>query len=135
MIINVASAFNRLLYFFSFLHFLFDKRYSNIHPFYFHLYLYESTYINGIARSNQQTELDFRVYKLSSFIFQHPYFHPQSLQNDVALIRVSSPIAYNTYVQPIQMDYDPNQFQPGYDCVITGWGYIIVNNGKCGKSS
>jgi len=62
-------------------------------------------------------------------IFRHErYDNPRDAgqtPNDIALIKLASPVAYNDYVQPIAIDDMPEMFNKHSHCVITGWGLSI----------
>ncbi|KAJ7371578.1 hypothetical protein OS493_024253 [Desmophyllum pertusum] len=53
-------------------------------------------------------------------IILHDNFDHQSLQNDIALMKLKRPILYDAYVSPVCLpDFD---FDVGTTCYVTGWG-------------
>lgn len=66
--------------------------------------------------SRDQYEKEYRA----SQVIAHPGFSFRHMQNDVALIRLSSPIAFNKGAQPICLPSAPARV--GQGCYITGWG-------------
>lgn len=59
----------------------------------------------------------------------HPDYNKSTLQNDISLLKLSSPFRYNRYVRPICLpsestagsDYS-NAPYPGTKCTVVGWG-------------
>ena len=51
----------------------------------------------------------------------HPRYSPTTGQNDIALIKLPRPIAYSSNISPVCLPYK-QEFQPGTDCFIAGWG-------------
>lgn len=57
-----------------------------------------------------------------SQIIQHENYNGFTISNDIALLRLSSPLTFNTYVAPIAL---PAQGQAATgDCVVSGWGAL-----------
>ncbi|XP_078048818.1 chymotrypsin-1-like [Augochlora pura] len=54
----------------------------------------------------------------------HPSFSSTMIVNDIAVIRVSSPIAFNNLVQPIELE--AAEMATGAAVVLTGWGTTKV---------
>ncbi|XP_063913931.1 brachyurin-like [Zophobas morio] len=62
------------------------------------------------------------VLATSSYLL-HTDFNPETLENDVGLIRFRIPIEFTDYIQPIF--YLPaNDMKPDYGLLATGWGQI-----------
>lgn len=70
------------------------------------------------TRLREGTEQDIRV----SRVFAHPRFSFRTMMSDVALLKLSRPISFNRYVQPVCMPTAPARV--GDSCYITGWGRI-----------
>jgi hypothetical protein len=51
----------------------------------------------------------------------HPQYSATTGQNDIALIKLPRPIAYSPNIAPVCLPYS-NEFSPGTDCYIAGWG-------------
>ncbi|XP_058424871.1 serine protease 41-like [Diceros bicornis minor] len=69
--------------------------------------------------------------------FYHRYrvqdiiMYPQSqgaLLNDIALLKLSSSVTYNKYVQPICVPASSSEFQNRNNCWVTGWGDLDEKN-------
>ncbi|PIO35921.1 hypothetical protein AB205_0201180, partial [Aquarana catesbeiana] len=55
--------------------------------------------------------------------FGHPQFSEQTIANDIALIKLSSPATLNDRVSPVCLAASSDIFNGGERCVTTGWGY------------
>ena len=51
----------------------------------------------------------------------HPQYSATTGQNDIALIKLPRAIAYSPNIAPVCLPYS-NEFSPGTDCYIAGWG-------------
>jgi len=69
-------------------------------------------------KSREGSEVDIPAER----IVQHPSYNPRTLDFDIAMIKVRSPIRFNQYVQPACLPTRP--FPVGTQCYITGWGKI-----------
>lgn len=63
------------------------------------------------------------------YVIPHPDYKPDTMKNDIALIRLSSLLQFNRYVRPTCLPdlntHDPFWMQgtpPGTICVAAGWG-------------
>ena len=54
--------------------------------------------------------------------FIHPGYDPESLHNDIALIKTSQKVAFNDYVKPICLPDDKLTLNIGDEVEIAGWG-------------
>uniref|UniRef100_A0A023G588 Putative trypsin n=1 Tax=Amblyomma triste TaxID=251400 RepID=A0A023G588_AMBTT len=68
-------------------------------------------------------ELTERYYYVSEII-KHPYYSEDTVDYDIALIRLDEPMDFffDDYLSPICMPKPSDDFT-GQTCVITGWGY------------
>ncbi|XP_026721050.1 transmembrane protease serine 9 isoform X2 [Athene cunicularia] len=57
----------------------------------------------------------FRIYK-------HPFYNVYSLDYDVALLELSTPITFSNTIKPICLPDNSHIFHEGARCFITGWG-------------
>ena len=57
-------------------------------------------------------------------IILHPKWNLSSLDYDLALIKLSSPVELNDHVAPVCLpsEYQDDKFNPRSACVVTGWG-------------
>lgn len=62
-------------------------------------------------------------------VIQHPHFNPLTLDFDVAVVELSSPLTFNKFVQPVCLPSALQKFPAGWKCMISGWGNIKEGNG------
>lgn len=67
-------------------------------------------------------------YRNVSRIVMHPNFNPATFDNDVALLQLSSPIAFSSYVTPVCLAAPLSTWNAGTSCWVTGWGRIQTNS-------
>ncbi|XP_060679438.1 transmembrane protease serine 12-like [Hemiscyllium ocellatum] len=60
-------------------------------------------------------------------ILQHKEFNRETLEHDVALLRLHNAIVYSPYVQPICLPHPHQQLTQLNPCYITGWGARETN--------
>ncbi|XP_068904406.1 brachyurin-like [Tenebrio molitor] len=74
--------------------------------------------------SNSLTANDASLTRVSSdSYFLHPDFNPETLENDVGLIKLRMPITYSDYIQPINYISEIS-LPDGAQVTTTGWGQI-----------
>uniref|UniRef100_W5LV93 Peptidase S1 domain-containing protein n=1 Tax=Lepisosteus oculatus TaxID=7918 RepID=W5LV93_LEPOC len=56
-------------------------------------------------------------------IIVHPAYNSVTEDNDIALMRLSSPVSFTSYIQPICLADNSSSFYNGTSCWVTGWGY------------
>jgi len=68
---------------------------------------------------SEGTEKEYQVEK----IFIHPdYNYPSVINNDIAVLKLQTPIQFNKYVSPVCLP--DNDVPVGTECYITGWGKV-----------
>ncbi|XP_019215462.1 chymotrypsin B, partial [Oreochromis niloticus] len=61
-------------------------------------------------------------------VFTHPSWNPQTINNNIALIKLASPARLGTNVSPVCLaDTTDNFAAAGMKCVTTGWGLTRYN--------
>ncbi|XP_073502340.1 transmembrane protease serine 9-like [Phyllobates terribilis] len=55
-------------------------------------------------------------------IIIHPIFEGDGTSGDMALLQLASPATYNSYIQPVTLPYQDQEFPDGKVCWLTGWG-------------
>lgn len=63
-----------------------------------------------------------------SRIVVHPNFNPATFDNDVALLQLSSPIAFSSHIRPVCLAAPRSKWNAGTSCWVTGWGRIKTNS-------
>ncbi|KAB5567392.1 hypothetical protein PHYPO_G00232220 [Pangasianodon hypophthalmus] len=57
-------------------------------------------------------------------IFVHPQWDSQRIRNDIALIKLASPVQYSSKITPACLPADGLVLPNGYSCYVTGWGRL-----------
>ncbi|XP_062997025.1 chymotrypsinogen A-like [Elgaria multicarinata webbii] len=60
-------------------------------------------------------------------VFTHPKWNPQTINNDITLIKLATPAELTPAVSPVCMTEAVNLFKSGDLCVTTGWGKTRYN--------
>ncbi|XP_004378551.1 transmembrane protease serine 9 [Trichechus manatus latirostris] len=58
----------------------------------------------------------------------HPLYHAGTLDFDVAVLELASPLLFNKYVQPVCLPLAIQKFPVGRKCMISGWGNTREGN-------
>ncbi|XP_070703470.1 serine protease 27-like [Pempheris klunzingeri] len=103
-----------------------------------------------LGRENQQAFNPHEVSRMVSKVIIHPYYDDIPSNNDVALLKLSSPVRFTNYIRPVCMAHEDAEFESGTMSWVTGWGNIqtgvplpfpemlqevsvpIINNSYCG---
>ena len=54
-------------------------------------------------------------------VIYHPNFNPTTLHNDIAILKLASPIAYNAHINSACLPETRQRFS-GNRCYLSGWG-------------
>ncbi|XP_038594659.1 mast cell tryptase-like [Micropterus salmoides] len=65
-----------------------------------------------------------QVSRAVSQIITHPKFNPGTFENDICLLKLSSPVGFNAYVQPVCLAATGSTFYKGTVSWATGWGNV-----------
>ncbi|NWR22710.1 ENTK Enteropeptidase, partial [Emberiza fucata] len=57
-------------------------------------------------------------------IIMNPHYMKQTKDSDIALMHLQHKVQYTDYIQPICLPEKNQQFSPGINCSIAGWGAI-----------
>ncbi|XP_061556331.1 transmembrane protease serine 9-like [Phycodurus eques] len=77
-----------------------------------------------LGRHSQQGPNPNEVRRKIIEIIRHPDYNSRTNDNDLALLRLSSPVAFNNYIRPVCLAADQSSFFPGTESWVTGWGDI-----------
>ncbi|XP_069505706.1 transmembrane protease serine 9 [Ambystoma mexicanum] len=69
-------------------------------------------FLNGVEG---RVEKIYRIHK-------HPFYNVYTLDNDVALLELPTPLGFNNVIKPICLPDSTHIFKEGTKCFITGWG-------------
>ncbi|XP_063044888.1 serine protease isoform X2 [Engraulis encrasicolus] len=61
-------------------------------------------------------------------VFTHPNWNAYTINNDIALIKLTTPIQLNTHVSPVCLAETSDVFADGMKCVTSGWGLMAHND-------
>ncbi|XP_077595720.1 chymotrypsin-like protease CTRL-1 [Stigmatopora nigra] len=76
------------------------------------------------GKLNQSTTNPNEINRTLTQIIVHPNYNDTSFNNDITLMKLSSPITYTDYIRPICMASNSSQFNNGTMCWGTGWGRL-----------
>ncbi|KAM3859599.1 prostasin [Diretmus argenteus] len=77
-----------------------------------------------LGRQNQQGKNPNEVYRKVSKIVLHPKYNRSSSDNDIALLRLSSPVKFTDYIRPVCLAANGSVFNSGTASWVAGWGSI-----------
>lgn len=69
-------------------------------------------------------------------MFTHPRWNPSTINNDISLIKLASPVRLSDSVSPVCLAETSDVFNPGMTCVTSGWGLTRYNGeakSNCGS--
>uniref|UniRef100_A0A2K6G8M9 Transmembrane serine protease 9 n=1 Tax=Propithecus coquereli TaxID=379532 RepID=A0A2K6G8M9_PROCO len=58
----------------------------------------------------------------------HPLYNPGTLDFDLAVLELASPVVFNKYIQPVCLPLAIQKFPVGRKCMISGWGNTQEGN-------
>ncbi|XP_054623797.1 prostasin-like isoform X2 [Dunckerocampus dactyliophorus] len=82
-----------------------------------------------LGRHNQSGPNPNEVSRNVSQIIEHPDYQTLPTENDVALMRLSTPVTYTDYIRPICIASNSSQINNGTMCWATGWGRLTNVSG------
>ncbi|XP_015223928.2 chymotrypsin B-like [Lepisosteus oculatus] len=60
-------------------------------------------------------------------VITHPQWNPNTIDNDITLIKLTAPVTLNAHVAPVCLPAASDVYSPGTRCVTTGWGLTRYN--------
>uniref|UniRef100_A0A3B4UEW2 chymotrypsin n=1 Tax=Seriola dumerili TaxID=41447 RepID=A0A3B4UEW2_SERDU len=60
--------------------------------------------------------------QVKNIAITHPYYNSQNFNNDITLLRLSSPVQMTSRVSPVCLASSSTSIPSGTKCVTTGWG-------------
>ena len=64
-------------------------------------------------------------------IVLHPNYDSDSSDNDIALLKLSSPVSFTDYIRPVCLAATDSVFNNATDSWVTGWGRIREGGEFC----
>ncbi|XP_058477751.1 chymotrypsin-like protease CTRL-1 [Solea solea] len=86
-----------------------------------------SQYILYFGRETQSGPNIREVKRTVSQVIVHPDYNNTLLNNDIALMKLSSPISFTDYIRPVCLASKSSEFHNSTLCWSTGWGKIKSN--------
>uniref|UniRef100_A0A667XE49 Peptidase S1 domain-containing protein n=1 Tax=Myripristis murdjan TaxID=586833 RepID=A0A667XE49_9TELE len=78
----------------------------------------------ALGRQNQEGNNPNEVLRNVTRILVHPNYDSDTSDNDIALLRLSSPVKFTDYIRPVCLAASDSVFNNGTDSWVTGWGRI-----------
>ncbi|XP_077359587.1 transmembrane protease serine 9-like [Festucalex cinctus] len=78
----------------------------------------------SLGRQNLQGNNPNEVTRTVDAIILHPDFDIFSLDNDIALLRLSSPVTFSDYIRPVCLAANTSVINNGTDSWVTGWATV-----------
>uniref|UniRef100_A0A8D3DSI9 chymotrypsin n=1 Tax=Scophthalmus maximus TaxID=52904 RepID=A0A8D3DSI9_SCOMX len=78
----------------------------------------------SLGRQNLQGTNPNEVSTTVARIILHPNYDSDTNNNDIALLRLSSPVKFTDYIRPVCLAASGSVFNNGTDCWVTGWGAV-----------
>ncbi|XP_070846574.1 transmembrane protease serine 9-like [Chaetodon trifascialis] len=78
----------------------------------------------SLGRQNLQGDNPNEVSRTVSTIILHPNYDSNTNDNDIALLRLSSPVTFTDYIRPVCLAAGDSVFNNGTDSWVTGWGAV-----------
>ncbi|KAI2662589.1 Chymotrypsin B [Labeo rohita] len=77
-------------------------------------------------KGSLNTQEDTQTMRVSQ-VFTHPQWNPNTIEHDIALIKLTEPVSLNSHVSPVCLAETSDQFASGMICVTSGWGVTKYN--------
>lgn len=91
-------------------------------------HFYFSTSTSGwqisLGRQNLQGNNPNEVSRTVARIILHPNYDSITNNNDIALLKLSSPVTFTDYIRPVCLAAGGSVFNNGTDSWVTGWGAV-----------
>nr|CBN81366.1 Serine protease 27 [Dicentrarchus labrax] len=78
----------------------------------------------SLGRQNLQGINPNEVSRTVARILLHPNYDSNTNDNDIALLRLSSPVKFTDYIRPVCLAASDSVFNNGTDSWVTGWGAV-----------
>ena len=77
-----------------------------------------------LGRHRQEGSNQNEVLRGVMSIVRHPNYNIKTINNDVALIRLSYPVRYTVFIKPVCLAASTSVFITGTESWVTGWGRV-----------
>ncbi|OXB64181.1 hypothetical protein ASZ78_002103 [Callipepla squamata] len=83
----------------------------------------------GLYDQSNMTDTSTVVQNIDQIII-NPHYNKVTKDSDIALMHLQHKVQYTDYIQPICLPEKNEQFLPGINCSIAGWGAIRYEGGR-----
>ncbi|XP_045067080.1 serine protease 27-like [Coregonus clupeaformis] len=87
-----------------------------------------SNLVVSLGRQSQQGSNPNEVSKTVAQIIRHPNYTSSTSDNDMCLLKLSSPVTFTNYIQPVCLAAPGSSFYAGTTSWVTGWGTTNTDN-------
>ncbi|AWP19482.1 putative transmembrane protease serine 9-like [Scophthalmus maximus] len=77
-----------------------------------------------LGRKSQEGSNPNEVSRTATQIINHPDYNVVTNDNDLSLVKLSSPVTFTSYILPVCLPAASSTFYSGTDTWVTGWGNI-----------
>ncbi|XP_034062047.1 serine protease 27-like [Gymnodraco acuticeps] len=77
-----------------------------------------------VGRDTQQLSNPNEVSRSLSQVIRHSGYDSTTSDNDIALLKLSTPVTFTNYIKPVCLAEDGSTYAAGATCWVTGWGTI-----------
>lgn len=85
----------------------------------------------SLGRQNLEGDNPNEVSRDVAQIVLHPNYDSDSSDNDIALLKLSSPVSFTDYIRPVCLAASDSVFNSDTDSWVTGWGRINEGGEFC----
>ncbi|XP_068434164.1 transmembrane protease serine 9-like [Clinocottus analis] len=89
---------------------------------------FSSTNVNNLVvylgRQNQEGDNPNEVQRTVTQIINHPDYNTRTSDNDISLLKLSSPVTFTNFILPVCLATPNSSFLNGTESWVTGWGTI-----------
>uniref|UniRef100_UPI0037E78DD0 transmembrane protease serine 9-like n=1 Tax=Semicossyphus pulcher TaxID=241346 RepID=UPI0037E78DD0 len=78
----------------------------------------------SLGRQSLQGDNPNEVSRKVDAIILHPNYDSVTSDNDIALLKLSSPVQFTDFIRPVCLAADDSSFNSGTDSWVTGWGAV-----------
>uniref|UniRef100_A0A3Q2EF90 Zgc:100868 n=1 Tax=Cyprinodon variegatus TaxID=28743 RepID=A0A3Q2EF90_CYPVA len=81
--------------------------------------------VEGVTVGQEESNPN-EVVRKATQITIHPDYNSSTVDNDIALIRLSEPVSFTNYISPVCLAASNSTFYSGVESWVTGWGTIGI---------
>ncbi len=95
-----------------------------------HLSVNPAALLVYLGRQSQEGSNPNEVTRTVTQIISHPDYNPTTINNDIALLKLSSSVTFTQFILPVCLAATDSAFFNGTDSWVTGWGNIGSGGGS-----